>query len=281
MEPRRAPASQRRGAREICGGLLRSARGQPLERARHEPPPAPPGTSVAPPEFVGVGTARSGTTWWDSLIHAHPNVFRAPGVPKEVHYFDRFWDGTFDDAAARRYQDFFPRPEGRLSGEWTPGYLLHFWSPGQLKAAAPEAKVLVLLRDPVERFRSALTLTENRLSFRWNELGASTGAYVRGLYADQLLRLWQVFPRDQVLVLQYERCVRDTAAELRRTFAFIGMDPEPAKRIAAAGRGSVNRGDKVALSDAQRGILRTRYGPENLRLGTLLPDLDLDLWQHP
>ena len=266
---------------EIARGLLRSASGRKLERARHDAPPPPRGTAPAPPDFVGVGTARSGTTWWDSLIHAHPQVFRAPGVPKEVHYFDRSWDADFNAQAARRYHDFFPRPPGRLAGEWTPGYLLQFWTPRQLVLAAPEARLLVLLRDPVERFRSALTLTENRLSLAWNVRGAANGGYVRGVYADQLVRLFAVFPREQVLVLQYERCVQDPVGELRRTFSFIGLDPAPAARLAVERRVNPSRGDKVVLSDAQRHILRVRYAPENERLAALLPDLDLTLWQRP
>lgn len=270
---------ERRGVRQIVGGMLRSAGGRRLERARNEPPP--PGTSAGPPDFVGVGTARSGTTWWDSLIHAHPQVFRAPGVPKEVHYFDRFWDGDFDGAAAARYHDFFPRRQGQLAGEWTPGYMLQFWTPRLIVLAAPQTRLLVLLRDPVERFRSGLTLTENRLSIGWNARAAVGGGYARGLYADQLLRLWQVFPREQVLVLQYERCVRDPVGELRRTFSFIGLDPEPAARLAVERRVNESRGEKVPLSDAQRAILRTRYAPENQRLAALVPELDLNLWQSP
>jgi hypothetical protein len=133
----------------------------------------------------------------------------------------------------------------------------------------------------VERFRSALTLTENRLSLAWNVRGAANGGYVRGLYADQLLRLWQVYPQDRVLILQYERCVRDPVGELRRTFSFIGLDPEPAARLAVDRRINKSRGEKVPLSDVRRRVLQTRYAPENARLAALVPELDLDLWQRP
>ena len=50
-----------------------------------QPPVAPAGWVVGPPDYVGVGTARAGTTWWDRLISAHPRVSRPPGTPKEVH----------------------------------------------------------------------------------------------------------------------------------------------------------------------------------------------------
>ena len=84
----------------------------------------------------------------------------------------------------------------------------------------------MLLRDPVERFRSGRTLAENRFTVGSTARAAANAAFNRGLYADQLLRLWRAFPREQVLVLQYERCVADARAQLARTFAFLGLEPD-------------------------------------------------------
>ena len=58
-------------------------------------------------------------------------------------------------------------------------------------------------------------------------------ALTRSLYAPQLERIFEHYPREQVLVLQYERCVADTAAQLRRTYAFIGADPHGHQPTAA------------------------------------------------
>ncbi len=239
----------------------------------------PAGWQVRVPDFVGVGTARSGTTWWDELIHAHPDVHRAPGVPKEVHFFDRFWDGSWTDAEIERYHASFARPAGGLAGEWTPGYMVDFWVPLLLRRAAPEARLLVLLRDPIERFRSGLTLTENRLTLSWTPRAAANGGFQRGCYADQLERLWQAFPREQVLVLQYERCVLDPRAELRRTFTFLGLDPAAADGLTAPERRiNATRVTKAALSEEQRDRLARAFAPEVERLSRLLPELDLSLW---
>ena len=242
------------------------------------PPACPEGWRIGPPDFVGVGTARSGTTWWDELIHAHPKVVRAAGVPKEVHYFDRFWDGTFSDSDAARYHAMFPRPDGAMAGEWTPGYMVDFWAPALLRRSAPDARLLVLLRDPIERFRSGLTLTENRMTLSWTSRAAANGGFQRGCYADQLERLWSVFPRNQVLVLQFERCVRDPTAELRRTFAFIGLDPDAASSIEAGRRVNESRAVKRELRADQRDALGRAYASENERLARLVPDLDIGLW---
>ncbi len=245
------------------------------------PPETPAGWTPAPPDYVGVGTARSGTSWWDSLVSAHPRVSKPPGTPKEVHFFDGLWAGDLADADVARYHAFFARPEGHLSGEWTPGYMLDVWTPALLHRAAPEARLLVLLRDPVERFRSGRTLAENRFTVGSTARAAANAAFNRGIYADQLLRLYAAFPPEQVLVLQYERCVAEPAAELRRTYTFIGLDPEIPAGLEVAGRVNESRGTKVTLTAWQEDQLARRYAPENERLAGLVPDLDLDLWQAP
>ena len=205
-----------------------------------------------------------------------------PVYPRRIHYFDQFWQGQCSDQEVARYHAFFARPEGKLAGEWTPGYMLDVWTPPMLLRAAPDARLLVLLRDPVERFRSGRTLAENRLTVGATPRAAANAGFQRGVYADQLLRLWKVFPRSRVLVLQYERCVREPTAELRRTFAFLGLEPSIADSLDAGRVVNESRGPKVPFSNEQRGTLVRRYAPENRRLAELLPgDLDLSLWQLP
>jgi hypothetical protein len=243
----------------------------------------PPSTEwrPGPPDYVGVGSARSGTTWWDSLINVHPLVSRLGTTPKEVHFFDDRWQGQLTDEDVGRYHRLFARPRGHLSGEWTPGYMLDAWTPRLLRVAAPEARLLVLLRDPVERFRSGRTLAENRLTVGSTARAAANAAFNRGIYADQLLRLWAAFPREQVLVLQYEQCVADPTAQLARTFAFIGLAPDIPGDVDLSQRVNGSRGPKVVLDAWQEDQLVRRYAPENERLADLLPDLDLSLWKAP
>ncbi len=237
---------------------------------------------TAPPDFVGVGTARSGTTWWDTLIHDHPGVARADGVPKDTRFFDRFWASECTDADIAAYHAFFARPEGSLAGEWSPGYILDPWTPPLLRRAAPDARLLVLLRDPVERFRSARAVAASRPTPDASPRAAANAGFQRGIYADQLLRLWRSFPRDQTLVLQFERCVREPVAQLRRTFRFLGLDPDPADSIEVGTGAQASGGPRAGLSLDQQATLVARYAPENARLAALLgPDLDLSLWVSP
>jgi hypothetical protein len=126
------------------------------------------------------------------LIAEHPQVQSRQDRVKEVHYFDRRPEGLGVEGPAG-YARFFPRPPGVVAGEWTPRYMYDAWSMPLLREAAPEAKILVILRDPIERYASALTLqrqwarSQNRNNLQHN--------FARGLYASQLDKVMSLVPR--------------------------------------------------------------------------------------
>ncbi|MGH9027017.1 MAG: hypothetical protein ACRDWD_13010, partial [Acidimicrobiia bacterium] len=109
-------------------GPLRALGRRWYRHQRRSPPRTPAGWEVAAPDFVGVGVQKAGTTWWYELIASHPRVSHH-ARPKELHFFDRAWEDGFSDADRLRYWRYFPRPDGGVSGEWTPGYLIDFWTP--------------------------------------------------------------------------------------------------------------------------------------------------------
>jgi hypothetical protein len=248
-------------------------------RSQRPPPPprCPPGWHVAPPDYVGLGAQKAGTSWWDTLIGEHPDVHRVEGLPKELHYFDHAWEEPLDEAGLRRYAAYFPRPHGGMAGEWTPGYLIDFWTPELVARAAPRARVLILLRDPVERLRSGLThqLALSRAPLTHRDI---QGAFQRGLYAPQLRRVLAAFPAEQVLIGQYEACRADPSGQLARTYAFLGLAPfePPPGRL----RGEVNptTGRRFEPSASLRQALLEGYAPDLLQLPGLVAGLDLSLW---
>lgn len=242
-----------------------------------EPPACPPGWHTGPPDFVGVGAQKAGTSWWNALIHQHPAVHSPSGRPKELHFFDRAWEEPFGELDVQRYWRYFPRPEGGLAGEWTPGYLIDFWTLELLARAAPDARVLILLRDPLERFRSGLThqLATSRKPLTDRDI---QGAFQRGLYAPQLRRVLTAFPAERVFVGQYEACRADPRAALAQTIEFLGLPPfEP---DAAALQGEVNPTTRTKFepSPSLRQALLDGYAPDLAQLPSLLPGLDLSLW---
>jgi hypothetical protein len=160
-----------------------------------EHPECPPGWRTGPPDFVIFGAQKSGTTWWFRLIEQHPGVLQPPDQRPELHFFDRLWGEWPDAETIARYHRYFPRPEGKLIGEKTPEYLSCPWAPPMIKEAAPDARAIVLLRDPVERYVSGLSHHERGGLVNDDEgLGRAFGdrmrvvtdAITRGQYATQL-----------------------------------------------------------------------------------------------
>ncbi|HEX2699966.1 MAG TPA: sulfotransferase [Acidimicrobiales bacterium] len=281
-----------RKVQEILGHVLhertsghRNQPAVPVEPGPGPVPACPPGWRTGPPDFVGVGIKKAGTSWWHDLISAHPQVHpRTPVRPgarppraKELHFFDVQWGTPFDRADADRYHRYFPRPPGLLVGEWTPRYMIDCWAPAQLRLAAPDAKLLVLLRDPIERFRSGITHYEF-MHQRIDHPRVVVEEVEYGRYATALARLARSYPREQVLVLQYERCVRDPKGELERTYRFLGLDPDVAAN-ALAGARSAGGARKVEVPDGLRAQLHAEYEPEVRRLLAEWPDaVDVNLW---
>ena len=221
-----------------------------------------------------MGAQRSGTTWWYDLIASHPGVH--DGVAKELHFFHRYSQRAFTPADADVYASYFPRPSGTRAGEWSPGYLAHFWAPPCLREAAPEARVLVLLRDPVERYISGVGLQSET---RRSGAASASAAFRLGLYGSQLEHLLRSFPSEQVLVLQFERCVKDPATELGRTYEFLGLDAAFSPPDLASPRNAA-RVAKPTIDDDHRRWLVECYEREVAHVAELAPTLDLALWSN-
>lgn len=246
-----------------------------------EPPECPPGWLTGPPDFVGVGVVRGGTSWWTRVLRAHPQVQWA-GEDKGLHYFDRFWDGDPPADCVERYHAMFPRPEGKVAGELTARYMTDFWTPPLLAAAAPDARLLILLRDPVERYLSGVSRYTRRARREDRDLRPQelSEAVLRSLYHKQMERLLEYFPRERMLVLQYEQRLHDPGGQAEATFRFLGVEPVP-----DAGRqpeGVRLRPDrwKPTLSESAHRELVARLSDDVLALAELWPALDLSLWPH-
>lgn len=251
-------------------------------RPGSRPPPWPRDWDIGPPDFVGVGAQRAGTTWWYRLLCDHPQIRRAAG--KETHFFDAYFEGEFGEAEVDAYHRLFPRPKGSLIGEWSPKYLHDFWTPPLLRRAAPDTKILVLLRDPLLRLQSGLRhelaivdRAVRRGRRRYFGGMDANESLARSLYSRQLETLFEEFDRDQVLVLQFERCVEDPAAELRRTYEFVGADPVDHVPVALRERvGGAH--PRLELNDRVSEAARRMILRDATQLKALVSELDLSLW---
>ena len=230
------------------------------------------------PHFVGVGTQRSGTTWWFETLLGHPQIRSARGG-KELHFFDRFCVEPMTDADVAAYHERFRQVPGKVTGEWTPRYMRDFWTPPLLARAAPEAKLIVMFRDPVERFRSGVPHRIAQMPGIRAE-SAVSDAIERGRYASQLKRVLAHFDAARILVLQYEKCVADPAGQYRRSLRFLGVDPDHSAAGFDALRGTTQATNKPPLWDDLQAGLRAALEPEVAELAALCPEIDLSLWKH-
>ena len=191
------------------------------------------------PDFVVIGTQKGGTTSLHDYLASHPRT--APSDIKEVHYFDRDVPLPIE-----WYRGHFPlRPDGRRVFETTPRYLFHPQAAERMHEALPDAKLIALLRDPVERALSHYRMTargvreplgmleafeaeEERTAAPRDAARADEDrdwyAYkARGRYAEQLARFYERYDRDQVLVVRSEDLFEDPAGTCRTILDFLGL----------------------------------------------------------
>jgi hypothetical protein len=203
------------------------------------------------PDFLVIGAPKAGTTALHTALSAHPDLYMSP--VKEPKFF--LTDGpplakggpgdalTYREHVWRRadYEALFdPAPPGTLRGESTPLYLYDRAALRRIRAEVLAAKLIVIVRDPVERAHSnwthlwsaglepvgdfvrACEQEERRIAAGWASFWHYTGL---GRYGEQLEYLFSLFPREQVLVLRYRRLVDDPAGTLDQICAFLGVEP--------------------------------------------------------
>lgn len=204
-----------------------------------------PDTPAPMVNFMIVGAQKCGTTALWSYLAEHPDICMAEG--REVHLFDLMdTDYVRPERLDRFYAGYFPHYRGQaLRGESTPAYLYHPRALAQIHRYNPDMKLIVLLRDPIERALSHYAMERAQGHERWPLTAAlmleslrlwwhrRSGqprihqmfyAYTRrGRYRQQLRRLRQHFPASQVLILDSRALSGDHAATLKRVYAFLGV----------------------------------------------------------
>ena len=254
------------------------------------------------PEFLVIGAKKGGTTSVANWLARHPHVL--PMFPrvqraKSPHYFDiNYWRGEtwyrshFHSAAFRRLQE---RRTGvrPIAGESSPYYLFHPAGAQRIHDTVPTVKLVAVLREPVGRaysnywdrratghedlptFEEAIAAEPGRLAGITEEMLAAPHAYshdhdnhsylARGEYAPQLRRYFDVFDRDQLLVLSADVVRREPAASFNRLQEFLGL---PAMDIDLT---LFNvRSGYPPIDATTRDRLREYYAPHNQELYELL-----------
>src|SRR4051794_3725271 len=261
------------------------------------------------PTFIIIGAQRAGTTTLFFYLRSHPDIEgpkpadSSVAWPKELHFFDEHFAKGVD-----WYRAFFPlersrsraRAEGHdlITGEATPYYLFHPLVPERVATTVPDVRLIVLLRDPIERayshyqlmvrtgreklsFEKAVEVEPQRLAgaedlLALKEQRGPSGArkhhhhrhraYVgRSMYAEQIDRWLQHFPREQLLAIRAEDFSADIPGVYRQALDFLGARPWAPKTFRAR-----NIGGYAPIDPELRARLEDRFAESNGRLAELL-----------
>lgn len=203
------------------------------------------------PRLLIIGATKSGTSALDAYVRQHPDVHMSP--VREPNYFafpDQpipYRDHRGRPAVIARtsvtdtdaYRDLFPGVGDGVTGETSPAYLYVPETAANIAARVPDARLVAILRDPVDRavsayqhllregrepldLEAAVDAEPRRIEAGWGILWRYVDA---GRYATQLQRYLERFDPSQLLVLLHEDLVDDPVATCQRVFAFAGVDP--------------------------------------------------------
>lgn len=205
------------------------------------------------PNFFIVGAAKAGTTSLYAILRQHPDVFMS--YPKEPHFFTQVtppYELRWHFEAYRepaRYLRLFDGSRGiKAIGEASTSYLLHPQVPQRIRRQVPGARIIISLRDPIERAYSHYLMHVREgiqsLNFydalmedldRTDEAWAISHFYVgKGRYAEQVRRYIEAFGQERVKVVLFDDLKRDPRAGLRDIAEFLDLDPAPLAGIDSA-----------------------------------------------
>ncbi len=248
------------------------------------------------PDFLVIGAQRCGTSSIYKYLEQHPCVLSS--LRKETEYFSARWangEGWYRahfPSEARKGQ--VARRKGHaVSFEATPYYLFHPLAPARAAALVPDVRLIILLRNPVDRayshYRHSVRRGFERLSFeeavaaearrlageadriaadpRYDGWNHRVFSYLtRGAYVDQLLNWLGHFPAEQLLVVRSEELYADPARCYRDVLAFLGLSSwEPRRFDVHAGYAA-----PAAIGPDLRRRLSEQFRPQNRRLEELL-----------
>jgi Sulfotransferase family len=213
------------------------------------------------PSWLGIGAQRSGTAWFTEMLTQHPQVGLGTNGKKEQQLLHKVADGR---VPAAEYLELFP-DDGVRRGDFSPQYLRHPSAGVVVPRLLPEAPILVLLRDPVERYRSAMRLGVTRGRSQPYPIPINLQTWA-GCYADQL-DIWASFVgRERLHVLVYELVREDPQAAIDAVWGRLGLDPVPLAAVDRPSRSSSAEDAEWEWPEGTREALQVLYRPQARRL---------------
>jgi len=199
-------------------------------------------------DFIGIGAAKSATSWIFECLKEHPQI--CASSKKEVHFFDTPYNYR---KGLDYYYSFFKHCEvGKIKGEFSPGYLYRNKSAERIYNAFPGVRLIVCLRNPIERAYSHYKFSQQR--------GGSMSIYPsfseainrdavllgKGFYFEQLKRYFDLFPEKNIFVGLYDDLEKDPLKFIQRVYVFLGVDSSFVPSLANKRKGSTGSVERKA-----------------------------------
>jgi len=175
------------------------------------------------PTFIGLGGQKCASSWLHAIFNDHPDAYVS--TPKELNFFSAFYD-----RGQHWYESHFAAGNGRIAvGEISPSYLPDRDAPARAHAYNPDFRLLLALRDPIERAYSN-HLHDIRLGYyQGADLSFEAGLANNPMYVEQSryakhLSAWlEHFSKERVLVVLQEEIAADPQYQARRVYEFLGI----------------------------------------------------------
>ncbi len=221
------------------------------------------------PDFVIIGAQKGGTSFLYHLLTRHPLV--EPAARKELHFFDN--PERFDNGAGW-YRRCFPQSgwkDGRrsITGEATPSYLFYPPVAKRMAGVVPQARLIALLRNPVDRTYSHYQMQVKRgtePSTFEEAIEQQHSPYVpRSIYVDQLLRWFEFFSKEQMLILKSEDFFERPVEILKVVLNFLDL-PGGSLKLRNFNRDDTQASYKQKMDPSTRRRLEAYFEPYNKRL---------------
>lgn len=226
---------------------------------------------------ICVGAAKAGTTSLHALMSRHPEVCTT--IVKETDFF--YYEDLYTKGTEYYLREYFPSNcTGKVLFEADPAYMYGLDCIKRIYIAAPHAKIIVMLRNPVDR---AFSQYAYRMGYqRYDEsfeqmcrnehmriVGSDLermeyGCLDRSRYAEQIERILALFPREQVYFILFERFIKNQQVEFEAVQRWLGLTP------VNVGSARENVGGKPRSLLLAKLLYHPRYRALRLRMGRLV-----------
>jgi hypothetical protein len=176
------------------------------------------------PTFIGIGAQKCASTWLYRILQEHPQV--CVSEDKEIDFFSFHYDHGHQ-WYERQFAGCASRP---CIGEISPSYFCEPAVPERVFKYAPSAKILLSLRDPVQRALSNHRHEIREGHFTGDDLRFEAGLANNPMYIEQsryathLKRWLQYFPKEQILVVLMDEINQDPLRVASTVYGFLGIE---------------------------------------------------------